>query len=377
MMCKLKYVFSAVLFCITVASAFGQSDKKLKIIFAGDIMMHQGQLESAVVEGKEMYDFSGCFKYIRPVLQQADLAIGNLELTLPGNPPYLGYPLFRSPDVLAGALRNAGFDIMLTANNHSNDALLEGLLHTIEALDGAGFYQTGTFESEEERAAYYPLVVYKKGFKLVFLNYTYGTNNPRDFPPAIVNKTDEIQIEKDMKEARALSPDVIIVCMHWGKEYMEEPLEAEEILAGKLFEWGATMVIGAHPHVVQPVQQLKTGERQSDTRLVAYSLGNFISGQVKPHTDGGILLEVELTKNDNQPKAYISDYNFIPIWRYVHQGDKKVFRTLPVSMFEKENNVLDMSKTDRARMMAYAKYIRDKMNAFNCRERKISLQEIE
>ncbi len=365
--------FCSMLFCFSAFYVSAQGDRKIKLIFAGDIMVHKGQLSSAEVKKGEVFDFSKCFQFVSPVLHGADLVIGNLETTLPGEPPYAGYPTFRTPDIFAKELRYAGFDVLMTSNNHSNDAKFEGLIQTIEALDQAGFYQTGTFQSEEERNAFYPLVVYKKGFKLVFLNYTYGTNNPSDYPPAIINRIDEELMEEDMAEARALKPDAIIVMMHWGKEYLEDEREEEQLLAKKLFEWGATLVVGAHPHVVQPV---KMEQHNSGDHLVAYSMGNFISGQVKPKTDGSILLEVELAMDDEKERAFVTDYHFIPIWRYIQRKGKKTYLTIPIAPFEKENSLLEMAKYDRRKMLAYAKYIRKKMKTFDCSERKITLRDI-
>lgn len=374
-----KYVLCGLLSCFLAYSAFSQSTKEkdihLRLIFAGDIMGHGGQIKSACIEEDKLYDYTACFEYIKPVLQQADLAIANLELTLPGSPPYAGYPTFRSPDILAKALRYAGFDILMTANNHSNDAKLEGLLHTIDVLDENHFYHTGTFQSQKERDIFYPLVLYKKGFKLVFLNYTYGTNNPHEHPPAIVNKIDEVQIEKDMQTAKSFNPDAIIVVMHWGEEYNEVHSESQEKLAQKIFGWGATLVIGAHPHVVQGVEIVK-GKRGG---LVAYSLGNFISGQRKKYTDGGIMLEVALTKSYQTKETHIAEYNFIPIWRYIHKDKKgkNTFMTIPISTFEKEDTtLLKVSTYNKKKMDNYAKYIRKQMKVINCPERKIPLPAI-
>jgi poly-gamma-glutamate synthesis protein (capsule biosynthesis protein) len=368
-----------ILFCFAATPIFSQNpegtENSIRLIFAGDIMGHDGQIESATIKKDKIFDYADCFKYIQPVLQQADLAIGNLELTLPGTPPYAGYPTFRSPDTLASELRYAGFDILMTANNHSNDAKLDGLLHTISVLNDAGFYHTGTFQSKEERAAFYPLVVYKKGFKLVFLNYTYGTNNPKDYPPAIINRIDESRIKNDMNMAKSFSPDAIIVVMHWGKEYLELSNDNQKQLANKIFSWGATIVIGAHPHFVQDIEKSKG----TNNGLVAYSLGNFISGQTKQYTDGGILLEVELSKN-LEKETHVSDYSFIPIWRYIQKNKKgkKTFMTIPIAPFEEEDNPLStMPAYPKKAMQNYAKYIRQHMKSFDCKERKISLQEIE
>ena len=121
-------------------------------------MQHQPQIKAAEIIPNKSYDYESCFKYVSPIIKSADLAIGNLEVTLPGTPPYQGYPQFRSPDDLAKGLRFTGFDMMVTANNHSNDAGKTGVIHTIETLKNYGFYQTGTFKSQEERDLFLSLI---------------------------------------------------------------------------------------------------------------------------------------------------------------------------------------------------------------------------
>ncbi|HFB99970.1 MAG TPA: hypothetical protein ENJ53_04115, partial [Phaeodactylibacter sp.] len=164
------------------------SIQKINLLFVGDIMGHRPQIKSAKLSKKEAiqtgkkYNYEPCFRYIKPIVEQADLAIANLEVTLPGEPPYYGYPSFRSPDELAEALRFSGFDILMTANNHSNDAGKRGVINTISTIKKNGLYQTGTFKNVEERDLFYPLLVYKKGFKIAFLNYTYGTNHIKTQP---------------------------------------------------------------------------------------------------------------------------------------------------------------------------------------------------
>ena len=264
---------------------------EIKLIFAGDIMGHGPQIRSAQIVENIHYDYTDCFQHIKPIITQADLAIANLEVTLPGEPPYSGYPLFRSPDALAVALRQAGFHILLTANNHTNDGGKYGVLQTINTLYKHGLYQTGSFQSAAEREAYYPLIIYRKGFKLAFLNYTYSTNGIATKPPTIVNIIDETQMKKDFETARAMQPDFIISVMHWGAEYQQQPNQQQEQLAKKMINWGADLIIGAHPHVVQPIK-LYTNN-QNDTIPVAYSLGNFISNQRRAQTDGGLLFEVQ------------------------------------------------------------------------------------
>ena len=279
---------------------------KLKMIFVGDIMGHGPQIESAAIEPNKLYDYSPCFRFIAPLLEQSDLAIGNLELTLPGKPPYTGYPTFKSPDELPLALRAAGFDLLVTANNHSNDGGLIGVQNTIKTLEKNGFYQTGTFIDSSHRSALYPLIVYKGNFKLPFLNYTYGTNGIPNHKPSVVNLIDEKAIKADIDAAKAHKPDAIITVVHWGDEYQLAENERQRAVAQKMLNWGSTMVIGAHPHVVQPIKNYPLQEANGAARsgLVVYSMGNFISAQTKTYTDIGLMVEIELEKKKrNQKKA--------------------------------------------------------------------------
>ena len=355
--------------------------RSLRLLFVGDIMGHDSQIESAAIEKDVLYDYSPCFEYVAPILKEADLAIGNLELTLPGKPPYKGYPQFRSPDDLALALRHAGFDLLATSNNHSNDAGPTGVISTLNTLDEYGFYHTGTFRNEAERKAYYPLIVYKNNFKLAFLNYTYSTNGIPTKEPTIVNLIDPRQIEADMAVARSLKPDAIIVIMHWGKEYQLEESQEQAQLAQKLFKWGADLVIGAHPHVVQPVKTYPYTDRfgAAKTGLVAYSLGNFISGQRRTHTDGGIMLEVELRKHANKPGVELNDFAFIPVWRHIEQADsgRRQYRVVPIGAFEKLKPAPSgFTAADREKMQNYADFTRRHLKRFELEARMVELSTV-
>ncbi len=316
---------------VLVQGLWAQTDT-LRLLFAGDIMGHAAQIKSAEVAPGE-YDYRPCFRYIRSTLKKADIAVGNLELTLPGQPPYSGYPMFRSPDALAVALRDAGFDVLVTANNHSNDARGPGVVSTIETLRRLGFQQTGTFKDRRERALFYPLMLYQNGFKLALLNYTYGTNGIPTEPPTVVNLLDTVQIAADLAEARARRPHFIIAFVHWGSEYQSEENTEQRRLAHFFIRHGADLVVGAHPHVVQPIKvesvTLPDGGQRS--AVVAYSLGNFISNQQKPGTDGGIILGVELLLREGASCAEMGRYGYLPVWRYVHREatGKTTFFVLP------------------------------------------------
>lgn len=374
---KKVLLFFALLFVLSQLSA----QDKLKMIFVGDIMGHGPQIESAAVEPNKLYDYSPCFRFIAPLLEQSDLAIGNLELTLPGKPPYTGYPTFKSPDELPLALRAAGFDLLVTANNHSNDGGLIGVQNTIKTLEKNGFYQTGTFIDSSHRAALYPLIVYKGNFKLAFLNYTYGTNGIPNHKPSVVNLIDEKAIKADIDAAKAHKPDAIITVVHWGDEYQLAENERQRALAQKMLNWGSTMVIGAHPHVVQPIKNYSLQEANGATRngLVVYSMGNFISAQTKTYTDIGLMVEIELEKKSNQQTA-ISKVEYIPVYRYIYRpaAGKPVYMTVPVSAFENgEMQALQpMPEATRAAMKQSADVIRKNLTQHGAVERKVSAKEI-
>ena len=330
-------------------------------------MGHDAQILAAQIIPDRLYDYTPCFEYVAPILQSADLAIANLEVTLPGTPPYQGYPQFRSPDDLALALRSAGFDMLFTANNHSNDAGPNGLVQTLNTLDDYGFYHSGTFRSPEERRMYYPLIVYKNNFKLAFLNYTYGTNGIPTKPPAVVNLIDEEQIEADIGSARALQPDMIIAIMHWGEEYQRTESRKQRALAGKMFSWGVDLIVGAHPHVVQPIRSFEYEEPNGETRkkLVAYSLGNFISNQRRKNTDGGIMLKVDLKKSEDAFRAEIEDFHYIPVWRHIEKpaGRNRVFRVLPIAVFEQTDSATAMlNRGDLSSMKQYGTDLRSHLS---------------
>lgn len=362
-----------ILLSLPVASnAQAPPELRLRLLFVGDVMGHDSQISSAAIIPDSLYDYSPCFELMEPMLDRSDFAVANLEVTLPGRPPYKGYPRFRSHEDLALALRYAGFDMLVTANNHSNDAGGEGVANTLRILDKYDFYHTGTFRNEAEKRAFYPLIVYRGSFKLVFLNYTYSTNGLPTQPPTIVNMIDEQQIERDMEAARAMQADAIIVVMHWGNEYERYESSSQRQLAQKLFDWGADLVVGAHPHVVQPIKE-QWVTRADGTRervVVAYSLGNFISGQRRAHTDGGLVFEVELAKDPVANTTRIADHSYALVWRYVerHADGKRTYRVLPIADFETSSPPLELPAADRSAMSSFAKSTRALLQKFDSSE---------
>ena len=314
-----------------------QDTTRLSLLFAGDIMGHDSQIAAAYNAKTGRYDYAPCFQFVKPYISMVDLAIGNLELTLAG-PPYKGYPQFSSPDVLASTLKDIGFDALVTANNHSVDRGKKGIVRTIHILDSLNIPHTGTFVDEADRLNNYPLILRKNGFTLALLNYTYGTNGIPVPSPTIVNPIDTAMIRADIKKAKEQEPDAIIVFTHWGTEYENLPRKGERNTAEFCFAQGADLVIGSHPHVLQPMEW-----RKEDNKLVVYSLGNFVSGQRKRYTDGGAMAYVELKKVRDESGTItttIDSAGYLLNWVYRTVDDDKDYYVMPVPSFEKETRFI-------------------------------------
>lgn len=298
--------------------------RRITLLFAGDLMQHQGQIDAARTPGG--YDYSDCFALVRKEIEKADVAIGNLEVTL-GGAPYKGYPCFSAPDEYLRAIQAAGFDVLLTANNHCLDSRKKGLERTITMLDSLGISYCGTYRNDEERIRRYPLLIEKNGFRIVLLNYTYGTNGLTVTEPNVVNYIDPVSMAEDIAKAKSMEPDAIIACMHWGEEYKLLPNASQKKLADWLLEQGVTHIIGGHPHVVQPME-LRTDSTSGEKHLVVYSLGNYISNMSAKNTDGGLMVKLELEKDS---VTRLADCGYSMVWcsRPALSG-KKNHRLIPV-----------------------------------------------
>lgn len=285
MMKSLLFVLSLLYSCLLM----GQ--QHITLLFAGDLMQHQAQIDAARTP-LGGYDYTPCFAAVKEQIQAADVAIGNLEVTL-GGKPYRGYPAFSAPDEYLYAIRDAGFDVLLTANNHCLDRGRKGLERTLLLLDSLAIPSAGTYRTKDERTERYPLLIEKNGFRIALLAYTYDTNGIRVSAPNHVNYIHKEEMLADIRAAHALRPDAIIACMHWGTEYQSLPNREQKELADWLLAQGVTHVIGSHPHVIQPMELRETGTRQN---VVVYSLGNCFSNMSVPRTDGGLLFTLRLEK---------------------------------------------------------------------------------
>jgi poly-gamma-glutamate capsule biosynthesis protein CapA/YwtB (metallophosphatase superfamily) len=369
--CNLRLIlFLSVIVCnydLSNSQNIVQSPERLSLLFMGDIMGHDEQIWSAENRETHRYNYDDVFRFIKPVISEADVAIANFEVTLAG-PPYTGYPAFSSPVDLAVACRNAGIDYLVTANNHSADRGKRGIINTINKLDSLGIPHTGTFLNSAARDSLSPMIINRKGTSIALLNYTYGTNGIVVPEPVKVNMLDKDQITKDVNKAKNKKADIIILFIHWGTEYDTIPSKNQTDLAEYFFSIGVDLIIGSHPHVLQKMVWVKDGTGGKD-RLVIFSLGNFVSNQRKPKTDGGTMVRIELTKKGGLYK--ISDAGYYLTWVYTPiEKYRKKFFILPCTEFENRpdffSNPADYYKMKR--------FISDSRALFN--EQNINIKEI-
>lgn len=326
--------------------------RTVKMAVVGDIMVHDYQYEEAYDAATGEYDFMHNFQDVKKYFAGNDLVIGNLELTFGGTDrPYASFPCFNTPDSFLDAVKDAGFDLLTTANNHSMDTGKAGLLRTLDKLDEYGIEHFGTYRSQEERDT----IFYKEvnGLKFAFLSYTYGTNGipvPDDY---LVNLIDGGQMVDDIKEARK-NADVVVVLPHMGNEYETEPRDIFVSWADEMFAAGADIVLASHPHVLQRMEYRKVnhGDGEHDGFII-YSLGNFISSQTTPPRNASIVLHLTVEKVGNAP-ANVTEVSFVPIWTQfrnaANENDfvvRSVYERLSLSQEEQDRQI---RKKDQERL---------------------------
>ena len=247
------------------------------------------------------------------------LTIGNLETTFAGKAKgYSNYPRFNTPEQLAYNLKDLGIDVLSTANNHSMDTNFDGIVSTLNYLDDAGISHTGTNATAEAQNEI--LIKEVNGVRIAFLAFTYGTNGipiPSSKPFA-VNLIDDNFILQQLSLAKEQNPDLICVNMHWGYEYHTKQSTEQERLADLLFQNGVDVILGSHPHVLQPMEKKTVTLEDGTTKdcFVIYSLGNFISGQTKTNTKNSIILNMSFTKSGETGKTTIDTVSYVPIYMY-------------------------------------------------------------
>lgn len=315
------------------------------LVFSGDIMGHSPQFKAAYNPKTGKYNYDACFQYVKPYIEEADFAVTNLEVPLAGV-PYSGYPNFSSPDALLDGLKSAGYDVILTANNHVVDRGKAGLERTIKTIKSRDLRHAGSYMNKHQRDSIYPIIIEKHNFRIALLNCTYGTNGISVISPNLVNMIDTLEIMSDIKRCEELESNFIIMTIHWGNEYELQASDAQKELAGFLVRSGVDMIVGSHPHVVQNMEYIQNGIRNVP---VYYSLGNSISNQRKPHTNGGIMLRAEINPITKSVKT-----SYMPV--FVHKGvlnGKFQFYLVPSIDYIKQPDAFKLAPTDSAAIMFF------------------------
>lgn len=299
------------------------------LCFAGDIVQHTPLNNDAYNRNGE-YDFAYMYEYARKYFEAADYSACCIETTLnTKNHAISGYPQFCSPDGVAYSLKEVGMDLIATASNHSNDTYQQGINVTLDVLDAAGLDHVGTYRTQEERNKNNGILLKDiNGISIAFLNYTYNTNfiSIDEYPYAVnvfnkdyMGALSDINYEMvgaDMKAARDMNPDLIVVMVHWGVEYVTTQTELQEDLADFLFEEGADLIIGGHPHVPEPMElrEIDNGDGTTRTGYIVYSLGNFLSNQQDIYTNLTAIVNIDITKNITQDEITITNINYVPMY---------------------------------------------------------------
>lgn len=320
-------------------------DKYATVVSIGDIMCHSTQFEGAKTANG--YDFSAFFKELSPYFKKADLAVGNLELTFGGKESgsWRGFPTFNTPDELANAIADSGIGLLMTANNHTYDTSFFGMKRTLDVVRNLGIETNGSRKDETE-----PKYIVKdlNGIKVGIVSYTYETTSAsqsdkylnglrlsKEAAP-LVNSFCYGKIDLFYKEAQEIinamkadGAEYITFYMHWGDEYKRTQNTWQKTLAQKLSNMGVNMIIGSHPHVVEPIEYIYSEDGQTETVCV-YSVGNAVSNQrrslmqtnaPKGHTEDGLMVSYTLKKTADGTVTLV-DFEAIPTWvdRYLVNG---------------------------------------------------------
>lgn len=329
--------------------------ESVEITAIGDVLMHMGIVNSQYDEATGNYNFDDNFEYVLEYLSRADLAIANLETTLSGKEKgYSGYPTFNSPDEIANAMSNSGIDIVNNINNHSMDMGKDGFLRTRKVLLEKGLECIGSRTSQNDKRY---IIQNIKGINIGIIGYGYTTEAdgsgrglngipiPNDIYP-LMNTFNPNNLEKDfidmknqIENMRSDGADAIVFHIHWGEEYQLEPNESQKNLAQLLANENVDVILGGHPHTVQPIDIIYSDNKKHKT-IVAYSLGNIISNQRKetvgnPYTEDGVIVNVKISKNFNTGEVIAEEVNYIPTWVQIEvNSGEKIYRIVP---FEEEN----------------------------------------
>ncbi|MCL6456554.1 MAG: CapA family protein [Gorillibacterium sp.] len=308
---------------------------EIKLTAVGDILMIGPIIRLAKSPETNGYDFAAILEKVKPYLTDSDIVIGNLETPLAGREAHYtqknkrtGFSMFNCPDDLAPALKNVGFDLLTTGNNHALDRGEEGLLRTLRLLDEHGLEHTGTFSHHPGTENH--LVKEIKGIRIGIASYSKSTNKlplPAE-KPWMVNVVDHTKPQAMLDHVRRMSKqvDLVIVCLHTGREYLHYPPKEQRELVRLLLHSGAHIILGSHPHVLQPTSTPRRDQ------FVSHSLGNFISTRLhsNPYTNLGVILNLTV-KKDDQGKITIGEVSYVPTWStQIRSGGRTKYKLLPI-----------------------------------------------
>ena len=313
-------------------------EQEVTLIMVGDMLMHTPINETGVKEDGSI-DFSHLFTHTKDMIEEADIAIVNQEVILGGEELGIsGYPAFNTYYEFGDDLVDVGFDVVLHATNHALDKGKRGVLNCLSYWEEnhPEIGVLGIQDSQEEQNEIY--VQETNGIRIAILNYTYGTNGiplPEDMPCA-VNLMDKGKMAEDIAKAKEIS-DFVIVCPHWGTEYVLQETDYQKNYAEFLLEQGVDLVLGTHPHVIEPVEMMQ--DEEGNEMLVYYSLGNYVNCTSSETADIGwrmlgAMAEVTIAM-DGEGEAYIKKYGAEPLVTYV-SADQKTIEVYPMDEFTDE-----------------------------------------
>lgn len=277
-------------------AAFAAEPDTLRLSFIGDVMAHYRQLRLARIPGADTtkassYDFSSYFTHIKPFLDSCDISVANMEFPV-SVLPFSGYPCFSAPSSLVQESLDAGIDLMLAANNHILDKGKRGLDSTFALYSRLPVRYTGIWRDTTEERLNNPAIINSKGFRVAFINFSYGYNGFTAPPPYVLGQMDSVQIKRAIERAHTRGADYIVALPHWGLEYHLDYSPEQRRWKNNLYRWGVDMIVGSHPHVPQAVEY-------EGGRITAYSLGNYISNMSIAYGQVGILLLVNLVRRED------------------------------------------------------------------------------
>ncbi len=310
-------------------------DSFATIVSFGDTLCHKPLFNAAYNNETGIYDFSYMFEYVEKYFENSTITIGNCESPMAGAEiGYSGYPCFNAPEHLAIDLKELGVDIMTTANNHTLDKGFRGLSATLDFLDQSGISHVGTARNEPEQDCL--LFCDLNGIKTAFLAYTYGTNGipvpeGKEF---CVNLIDEELILRQIARAKNEGAELIVASMHWGVEYQTTENAEQDRLAEFLIENDVDIILGCHPHVLQPMKMLKveTDEGEQKEGLVIFSQGNFFSNQRDINTRNTAIFNIEVKKDGKTNEVSIEEVTYAPIYMYIKElGAKNRYQLLDLN----------------------------------------------